>query len=157
VLDSIIVAARDRRVALGLAQQYLADRIGFHRNTIQTCETGRHDPTLHTLRLWAEALDCDLVLVPRTPAPTATAAGIDHVAVERVIAGQAVELTVPERRHVVELLDRRGATAAQIAERLGVSVRTVVRYRQSEAAKVTGVSESAEPSQVSHLRETVAA
>jgi hypothetical protein len=53
---------------------------------------------------------------------------VDAVAVAETILGRRVPLTRAERRQVVEVMQRRGATSAEIAERLGCSARTVDRY-----------------------------
>jgi len=58
---------------------------------------------------------------------------IDEIAVERAMYGDRVRLSVPERRLVASELTRRGYTARQIGVRLGVSWRTVQRYRQDAA------------------------
>lgn len=58
---------------------------------------------------------------------------IDPVAIERVIHGdRAVGLTQTERLHVVDLLAAAGVSDAAIAQRLGISDRTVLRYRHRE-------------------------
>jgi hypothetical protein len=54
---------------------------------------------------------------------------VDPVAVLRVVGGDRVELNRSERRAAVALLTRRGLTAAAIAERVGVSARSVTRHR----------------------------
>ena len=53
---------------------------------------------------------------------------VDQVAIEETIAGRRVPLTKAERHVIVAELHRRGATAGEIAERLGRSTRTVERY-----------------------------
>ena len=55
---------------------------------------------------------------------------IDEIAVDRACYGDPVRLSVPERRIVSARLTRLGYTARQIGERLGVSWRTVQRYRE---------------------------
>src|SRR6266498_3744143 len=56
---------------------------------------------------------------------------VDPVSVERACAGQPHLLTVAERAQAVALLTRLGLSARQIAARLGVSERTVVRHRKA--------------------------
>lgn len=53
---------------------------------------------------------------------------IDDIAVERGCRGDRVELTIHERAEAVRVLRRRGLSARQIGERLGVCERTVRRY-----------------------------
>lgn len=56
--------------------------------------------------------------------------GVDPMAVERACAGdRQVQLTKAEMHAAVDELSRLGKSAAQIAIRLGVSPRTVQRYR----------------------------
>lgn len=54
---------------------------------------------------------------------------IDEVAVLRALRGERANLNRGERRRVVEVLTRRGASAHVIAERVGATYRTVVRDR----------------------------
>ncbi len=60
--------------------------------------------------------------------PREDLADVDQVAMEETIAGRRVPLTTDERYQVIDALQRRGATSAEIAERLGCSIRTVERY-----------------------------
>jgi DNA-binding CsgD family transcriptional regulator len=55
--------------------------------------------------------------------------GLDEIAVERALAGDKLALTIEERRLVVDVLTRKGVTARAIAERLGITTRSVVRHR----------------------------
>lgn len=55
--------------------------------------------------------------------------GIDEVAVAEAVAGRPVRLTPAERAEVVLLLTARGYSAAEIADRLGTTQRTVTRRR----------------------------
>jgi len=54
---------------------------------------------------------------------------IDEIAVERAMAGDAVRLTIRERGEAVRRLTAAGLTARQVASRLHITTRTVVRYR----------------------------
>ncbi len=60
--------------------------------------------------------------------PVAVCEDIDHIAIDEVIGGRRVRLTKAERHRLVEVMHRRGASSAEIAERLGCSTRTVERY-----------------------------
>ncbi len=51
---------RERRVALGLTQDELADRLFVTRQTISNYERGLSEPDLDTLRRLAEALETDM-------------------------------------------------------------------------------------------------
>lgn len=74
---------------------------------------------------------------PRRPAPIRYHGGrprrsddVDEVAVDRAMYGDhAVRLNVAERRRAVATLTALGYTAHQIADRLALSQRTVVRHR----------------------------
>jgi transcriptional regulator len=80
-----------------------------------------------------EGLDID---DPRVaPSGVEFADEVDEVLVERILAGTwAGEISRTERRAAYERLEARGATAAEIAERLNTTKRTVVRYRAASVA-----------------------
>ena len=54
-----------RRLALGLSQAELNFRMGLADRYIGKLERGLRTPQLYLAMLWADAVDCDLVLVPR--------------------------------------------------------------------------------------------
>lgn len=56
-------------------------------------------------------------------------AELDPVVVDRLVSGRPQPATVPERVAAVRRLHERGLTASQIAGRLGVTTRSVERYR----------------------------
>ena len=51
---------RERRLALGLTQQELADRAGLHRSYIGEIELGRRNVTLKSAAKIAEVLQVDV-------------------------------------------------------------------------------------------------
>ncbi len=53
----------------------------------------------------------------------------DELAVESVLMGHRMQLAAADRLEVVRIATARGESATQIATRLRVSPRTVVRYR----------------------------
>lgn len=55
----------ERREALGHTQRSFAPLIGMTQNNFGPYEAGRAVPLAPRLVEWADALDCDLVLVPR--------------------------------------------------------------------------------------------
>lgn len=59
---------------------------------------------------------------------------VDQVAIERALAGDQVTLTREERRQVVATLTDAGESSRQIAEKIGVTRRSVVRHRASGRA-----------------------
>jgi transcriptional regulator with XRE-family HTH domain len=64
-VDPIIAALRERREAAGLTRQELAGRAKIGYRTLADYEVGKFEPTLNTLCRWADALGCDVALVPR--------------------------------------------------------------------------------------------
>lgn len=54
---------------------------------------------------------------------------LDEIAVELACYGEPVTLTVRERAEAVAVLTARGLSGKQIAQRLGLSPRSVCRYR----------------------------
>jgi len=61
---------------------------------------------------------------------------VDEVAVERALAGDPVTLTIRERIAAAKRGTKRGLSAAQIGELVGVTGRTVVRYRTGRVKSV---------------------
>jgi predicted transcriptional regulator len=121
--DPLLAAYRARREELGLTQTDLAELHGLQQRSVSDLELGRSAPTLVRLRTVAEALDCDLVLMPRSAPPNVSdeQAGVQlHISRVR----RAEELAP-----VVARMTASGVSASVIAERLGVSVRTVERLR----------------------------
>jgi excisionase family DNA binding protein len=73
---------------------------------------------------------------------------IDEVAVERACKGdRTVTLNRPDLPISFRLLDRSGLTANQIADRLGVTKRTVERWRNGHSIPITrpGVTRARKP------------
>jgi DNA-binding NarL/FixJ family response regulator len=62
-------------------------------------------------------------------AGTARREFVDEMAVERLLSGSPVRANAVERRIAVVYLTRHGLSARQVAERLRVTQRTVVRLR----------------------------
>jgi DNA-binding XRE family transcriptional regulator len=52
----------ERRLALGMSQQELAQAVGTTQSAIARLETGGRPPRIDTLLRIAEALDCDLIV-----------------------------------------------------------------------------------------------
>jgi ATP/maltotriose-dependent transcriptional regulator MalT len=67
--------------------------------------------------------------------PDRFSAHVDEIAVEKAMAGDRVPLTVRERAIVVRRLTAAGLSARRIGERLGVTARSVQRYRSGETAR----------------------
>lgn len=126
--DPMLAELRQRRVALGLTQQDVAERLGIGQRNISDLERGRSAPTLHTLRRWAAAVHCQIDVCPGPDWPLSD---VDAVAVERVARGDQVPLTSAERQVAVAVLTALGMSSRLIGERLGISPRSVVRRRSS--------------------------
>lgn len=138
--DPLVEHYRQRREALGLSQTEIAATLGTRQTAISEMERARWSPTLVTLRRWAEALDCDLILRPRSPSPLAVTDEVAGIAASRT-KWKTADLTP-----TVLDLTACGHSARAIGVRLGMSSRTVERIRR-KAAKLAGVSESADPPQ----------
>jgi len=68
--DPLVQALTDRRAELGISLSEVAYRRGLARypGHLVRVESGELSPTLAVLRSWADALGCDLMLVPREAA-----------------------------------------------------------------------------------------
>ena len=67
----IAYAFAQQRVDLGLTQEKLAELAGVQQSLIARLESGKHNPTLNTLRRVARALGCSLKiqLIPQGDLP----------------------------------------------------------------------------------------
>jgi transcriptional regulator with XRE-family HTH domain len=64
-VDPLVEELRMDRHARGIAQAWLAGRMGTTQSAISEAEAGQTSPTLTTLRRWTQALGYDLTLVRR--------------------------------------------------------------------------------------------
>ncbi len=62
VLDPLLVSLRTRRLELGISQAALAVTLATRQEAISEWERGYYSPTLRTLRKWADALGCHVVV-----------------------------------------------------------------------------------------------
>ncbi len=62
----------ERRLALGLTQQEVADLAGLARSSLQALESGRASSRLGSLLAVADVLGCTITLIPRSQAATET-------------------------------------------------------------------------------------
>lgn len=77
IIDIIALRLRNRRKALGLTQEQLAERAGVHPTYIGQVERGEKNITVKKLCAICEALDYPLAaLFEAVPAKTTDAAGI---------------------------------------------------------------------------------
>jgi transcriptional regulator with GAF, ATPase, and Fis domain len=99
----------------------------------RTCaDCGRTEIIQHEYRrVPAVCLHCNGLRVAAhlPPVPARPAEQVDPVVVSRAASGHRVPTTMAERIQVVAALTARGYSATEIAARLGVTDRTVVRYR----------------------------
>ncbi|MFI4861343.1 MAG: helix-turn-helix domain-containing protein [Phycisphaerales bacterium JB063] len=56
----------------GYTQQELEEVSGLHRSAISRMLNPKHDPRVSTVEALLDALNCDLVVVPRKPRPPQT-------------------------------------------------------------------------------------
>lgn len=56
---------RDRRHALGLSMGDVAEKSGYHRNSILAYERGKHTMSLSAFLFIAQALNLEVVIRPR--------------------------------------------------------------------------------------------
>jgi DNA-binding XRE family transcriptional regulator len=118
-VDPILTGLRDRRRELGVTQQLLARAMGTagSPNLISSRELGHRSPTLAFLRRWADALGCEIALVPLD---TDGEAAHDPVRL----------LTHAQRRAELRRLANGHLPARELAARVGVSTRTAHRARE---------------------------
>ena len=64
--DPVARQLRARREAWGVTLAFVARSIGYGRSTVHAWETGDRHPSPTALRKWADALDCELLVVPRS-------------------------------------------------------------------------------------------
>ena len=62
--DPLIEQLKEARHRRGVATYVVAGLAGLAHRQLYHAEAGEVSPTLGTLRAWADALDCDIRLVP---------------------------------------------------------------------------------------------
>jgi len=65
--DELIKVLKDRREALKVTQEHLAELSGVGLRTLKSIESGKGNPTIETLMKIAEVLGLDLKLEVRKP------------------------------------------------------------------------------------------
>lgn len=60
ILSSFAAKVRNRRYALSLTQEQLAERSGFHVNYVGGIERAERNPSLTSMLALAKGLDCSL-------------------------------------------------------------------------------------------------
>lgn len=69
-LDPVILALINQREARDWSRRKVAETARLSSGTVSLVELGKSGITLASLRMWAQALDCDLALVtPQTEPP----------------------------------------------------------------------------------------
>ncbi|TDW69143.1 hypothetical protein EDF51_106127 [Curtobacterium sp. PhB25] len=100
-----------------------------HRDLIAYNRTIRYAAS----RGWARPLEWDDIDNDDAPVRRdRTRSGIDETAVELAVAGTRVHLTISERREAVRILHGYGLTDPDMAKRLELSDRTILRIRLHE-------------------------
>lgn len=122
---------RAARLAQGLSQRQLGERIGLPQSNVARLESGNTDPGLSKIIELARALDLDLQLIPRKALPTiqgamrANALAIDpHDATSRAI--QSI-------MNLGETLARIASTQIEIPESLTKTLADLERLRFDQA------------------------
>lgn len=136
-MDPLTIALRSRRQLLRMSLERLGRKLHVSQSTVHAWESGVRNPSPTLLRAWADAVGCDLVLVPRRTVDELVDEPVDYVdsvAVERAVAGQKVPLTAAEQLAVAERMEELGASNARISAASGLAVRTVQRLRKARAA-----------------------
>lgn len=108
--------------------------MGYHSRTCPECGDNRtivanDRRQIEKIRLGVQLCrDCNgLRWASHLPPVPARRAHVDEIAVDRLVAGSPVRATVAERIEAMRRLP--GLSASEIAERFGVTSRTVQRYR----------------------------
>lgn len=76
-LAPVIEKLKERRKELGLTQDDVCDYAGFPEGRIGHWEAGLATPSISSLIMWAQVLDCRLIL-GGTPVPDRTQANEEH-------------------------------------------------------------------------------
>ena len=63
--DKLLRSLREIREHRGISRNDLADRIGLAPTHLTRCELGECRPSFLTLRAWIDALDCDVMVIPK--------------------------------------------------------------------------------------------
>jgi transcriptional regulator with XRE-family HTH domain len=61
--DPLVAELRRIRLARGFSQAQMGQLTGIHSSTIAGCELGRSNPSLGTVRAWADGLGVGLAVV----------------------------------------------------------------------------------------------
>jgi transcriptional regulator with XRE-family HTH domain len=59
LMATVAANVKSRRLRLGLSQEELADKCGYHRTYIGSIERGERNVTVSTIEAVAVALECD--------------------------------------------------------------------------------------------------
>lgn len=60
---AIMVEISNERIKAGYTQREFADIFGTSQGSLANMETARHNPTLRSLLRYADALDCELIVM----------------------------------------------------------------------------------------------
>lgn len=122
--DPLVAALRERRRALGLSVNDIANRTGYSRSAVLKWESGVRSPAPHALRAYAGAVEARVELVLVTPAP---------LTITDMLVGLRPS-TRGERRAAIASLAGDGHPTGRIAAAVGCSPRTVQRHRRETVA-----------------------
>lgn len=118
---------RAARVAQGLSQRQLGERIGLPQSNIARLESGNTDPGLSKIIELARALDLDLQLIPRKALPTIQGAmRANELAID---PHDATSRAIQSIRNLGETLARIAPTQFEIPESLRKTLADLERLR----------------------------
>lgn len=139
----MLVALGKARRDAGLKLVDIAALMGVNYKTVSNWESGRKQPDFIDVVEYCRLMGMPLQFgpgvrvaqpqprIPRPRAPRQSRSEYDEVRVMRAVGGQRTSLSPRERREAVQTLDRRGFSARQIAERVGITQRSVQRHRSA--------------------------
>lgn len=111
---------KERRLACGLTQEQLAEKVGVSRTAVRNWEKGRSQPEEARSSVLAAALECDVASI-RTLAKKCGRPRREHSAAELAIEAENRERAMPyiSRRKAL------GLTQKELARRTGIHPRTI--------------------------------
>jgi transcriptional regulator with XRE-family HTH domain len=122
---------RAARLAQGLSQRQLGERIGLPQSNIARLESGNTDPGLSKIIELARALDLDLQLIPRKALPTIQGAmRANELAID---PHDATSRAIRSIRNFGETLARIAPTHIEIPESLRKTLADLERLRFDQA------------------------
>jgi transcriptional regulator with XRE-family HTH domain len=125
--SALLEQLRAARLAQGLSQRQLGERIGLPQSNIARLESGGTDPSLSKIIELARALDLDLQLIPRTALPAIRGAmRANELAID---PHDATSRAIQRIRNLGETLARFEPSQFEIPESLSKALADLERLR----------------------------